>query len=327
MTEKLKKYKWIFQLAISISVAIYVYNKVDFNSLILSFKELPWFLLLIIPIVGLLQFYVTTIMQLKLFSIYSTDISKTRTFRENFVAAFYGMALPGLVGSDLYLVNYFGKKVNSYFNAFIGIFFLRILGLIVFITFITLSFFFLNKSTYQLIRGFNLDIKISIVFVLMASIVILIIGYFTIRFYFKTAYKKVLAKLNPLINLIKIEKNKVFLIIFQIVLYYIVAIGGRAWIAKICGIDIPIIELSALIMIVNLLIMLPVSYIGIGVREGGYIGLLVLLNIEKSKAVLFSIMDFSITIFVFTIGALISLIWTLLRKKSPVLCVFDRERI
>jgi len=75
-----------------------------------------------------------------------------------------------------------------------------------------------------------------------------------------------------------------------------------------------IAELSALIMIVNLLIMLPISYSGIGIREGGYIGLLVLLNIDKNKAILFSMMDFSIAIFVVSIGSFMTLANILLKK-------------
>jgi uncharacterized membrane protein YbhN (UPF0104 family) len=176
MKEKIRKYRWIFQLLISGVLVINIYNKVDFKALIASFHVLPWYVVLIIPIIGLLQVFITTITQLKLFSIYSAEIGKARTFKENYVAAFYGMAVPGLIGSDLYLSHYFGKKINSYFNALTGILFLRIIGLIVFIVSITISFLFLNKSTYQLLSGFDLDINSSILYVLIALAVISILA-------------------------------------------------------------------------------------------------------------------------------------------------------
>jgi glycosyltransferase 2 family protein len=315
MKEKIKKYKRLFQLIISLALATYIYSRIDYKSFRDSFEMLPWYILLIVPVIGLVQIYVTTIIQIKLFSTYSTSIGKAKTFEKNFVAAFVGMAVPGLIGSDLYLVNYFGKKINSYFIAFTGIFFLRIIGLMVFITLIIISFFFLNKTTYQLISNFDLDFKKSIITIVLALIFVSIIGLLGFRKYFRKYYIKFISKLNPLLDLIKIERSKIFLIIFQIIIYYIVAIGGRALLAKIAGIELSVAELSALIMIVNVLIMLPISYNGIGVREGGYIGLLVLLNIDKNKAILFSMMDFSIAIFVISIGSLITLISLLIKKR------------
>lgn len=314
MKEKIKKYKRLFQLIISLALATYIYSRIDFKSLRDSFEMLPWYIVLIVPVIGLVQMYVTTIIQIKLFSIYSTSIGKAKTFEKNFVAAFFGMAVPGLIGSDLYLVNYFGKKINSYFNAITGIFFLRIIGLMVFITLIIISLFFLNKTTYQLIRNFDLDFKKSIITIVLALIFVSIIGFFGFRKFFRKNYIKIISKLNPLLDLIKTERSKIFLIIFQIIIYYIMAIGGRALLAKIAGIELSIAELSALIMIVNLLIMLPISYSGIGIREGGYIGLLVLLNIDKNKAILFSMMDFSIAIFVVSIGSFMTLANILLKK-------------
>jgi uncharacterized membrane protein YbhN (UPF0104 family) len=315
MKEKIKKYKRLFQLIISLALATYIYSRIDYKSFRDSFEMLPWYILLIVPVIGLVQIYITTIIQIKLFSIYSTRISKAKTFEKNFVAAFVGMAVPGLIGSDLYLVNYFGKKINSYFNAFTGIFFLRIIGLVVFVTLIIISFFFLNKTTYQLISNLNLDFKKSIIIIALALVFVSIIALLGFRKFFRKYYVKIFTKLSPLLGLIKIERGKIFLIIFQIIIYYLVAIGGRALLAKIAGIELSVAELSVLIMIVNVLIMLPISYNGIGVREGGYIGLLVLLNIDKNKAILFSMMDFSITIFVISIGSLITLISLLIKKR------------
>ncbi|NVO21387.1 MAG: flippase-like domain-containing protein [Bacteroidetes bacterium] len=318
MKETIKKYKWVFQLVVSICLAIYIYKRIDYSSFSASFKVLPWYIVVIVPIIGLLQVYITTLTQIKLFSIYTNDISKMPTFKNNFVAAFYGMAVPGLIGSDLFLVNYFGKKINSYFNALTGIFFLRVIGLIVFVTLIFISFFFLNSTTYAIISKFDFNLKQSVILGGLIAISVSVVVFFIFRKFFLRYYGILKQKLLPLIDLIRLEKGKTFLILALIFVYYLVAIGGRALLAKMAGIQLSIVELSALIMIVNLLIMLPISYSGIGIREGGYISLLVLLNIDKSKAVLFSIMDFSITIFVYSVGSAIALFWLLLKRRKTI---------
>lgn len=308
MIDLFKKYRWLIQIFISVVLVFFIYKKNDFRLLLFSISNLSWYILFIIFFIGLLQIFIVSIIQQNLFRIYSSELKLKTTFRENFIASFYGLVLPGMIGNDLYMVNYFGRQINSYFNSFAGIALLRVIGLLIFFSSIVVSLFYINENTIQIIRGLDLIIKKPVIYI---GMLMTIVGV-TLIIIFRKRIEKLLIKIKfkaiDLLVVFRLNKKSNFKIVLLIFLYYVIAMGGRTLLAKDTGIDIPFPELIAMILIVNFLIMLPVSYSGVGIREAGYIGFLMMFDIDKNKAVLFSIMDFSITIFVFSVGAVITLV-------------------
>ena len=107
----------------------------------------------------------------------------------------------------------------------------------------------------------------------------------------------------------KIKKNAIALAIITQLLSYIVSISACYLIALSLGLFIPFWYLFLINAFISLLVVLPISILGIGTREAGYIFFLAFVGISSNVAVLFS---------------LLILVWSVLRA-FPGAIVFLKE--
>lgn len=98
------------------------------------------------------------------------------------------------------------------------------------------------------------------------------------------------------------SKRMIFRIILFTILFYIISIGGRFTLGIMLDIPIQGLKLAMIIMLVNFIIILPVTISGIGLREASYIGLMGLFGVSQSEALLMAFFDFLISISGVTIG-------------------------
>ena len=98
-----------------------------------------------------------------------------------------------------------------------------------------------------------------------------------------------------------------FIILFTL-LFYLISVGSRLFLGLSIGINLPPIQLGGIILLVNFLILVPITISGIGVRETGYVMLLGLAGIKPEQALLLSFLDFMISISGVLIGGGI-LLW------------------
>ncbi len=86
--------------------------------------------------------------------------------------------------------------------------------------------------------------------------------------------------------------------------------------AKAANITAPLGVFVWLYAIIYVLAKLPISVANLGVREVTLVGLLALYGVEKSQALLMSMILFSAVIFMAVIGAIYQLFWAVTAKKS-----------
>lgn len=230
----------------------------------------------------------------------------------NFIAVFYSLFLPGQVSGDIVkgiklntegiplppvITSIAADKLSSLFTLLvIGIFGipfytqdLRILcvflGLL--LIFFVFAFIILNKEALFLFEKHAKEIFIS-------SKLILIRRY-----------------LGPLWNSFKTYRDYPFFIVYTLVLsfiFHLMVIGVTYLVSKGIGIDISFLEWMFIMAIVSVIQMLPISFAGIGVREGSYLFFLTHKSVINEQAVSLSLIVFGITLLMGITGGVLEMI-------------------
>jgi uncharacterized membrane protein YbhN (UPF0104 family) len=117
---------------------------------------------------------------------------------------------------------------------------------------------------------------------------------------------KVLKLLEHLANYSNAHQ-KLLVSIFIGIIFQATVVAIAFLFARALGIDIGFLDLSWIMGLISLLVFLPISISGIGVRELGFVGVLRLFEIDISTALTLSLLVFSLQIVGAAIGALFEL--------------------
>lgn len=244
---------------------------------------------------------INSFIQFNLFLIYDYKFKFSKLLINNFISAMYLLAIPGFFAPDFYLGYIYGKEVNKYSRVISALFINRIIGFIKFFLFASIAIVIMGSSMFRML-DLNLG-SVNLLYVFLFVVVGLLL-FFIIKFFFRKKIIFFLNKSKQILHETKKGKGKILTAFVLKLLFNIVGISGRIAIGLLLGIDIPIYELASIIVILNFLIALPISFNGIGVREIGYIGLLTLYGVPSNIALSFALCEFGITLSVAIIGAI-----------------------
>lgn len=310
LTSRLNNKLWIFlKLGISILLLVYAVSVIDFQKLKQSISILDFKILFLAIIFGLIQVLINSITQQRFFYILGEKLFFWKNYSHNLIGSFYGFLLPSTVGSDLYFTNYFSKEFTSLKKAMVGVVFIRLAGLLMFFVFIIFFALTIRTSLAGVLIKENYEKVISIVLV-----IILFAGI--LYFLFRKRLNSHLADIFELTKKVFNNKKELSAVLFLIFLWNLFSISGRIYFARSIGIDLNIFSMAFTILLVNFILMLPISLSGIGLREISYIGLLGLSGIPSEKAFLLSLIDFSILISGVIVGSSILLIKSIKNARN-----------
>ncbi len=296
-----KKY---IKLGISLILFLFVIHQIDFEAIKSNFKNINLFIILIIPIFTISSVLMDALRKINLFRIFKFQIGFNQVVIVLLKGSFYGFFMPSIVGADAYFVLVFGKKLKSYTKVFSGLFFIKFFGLFIYtlvcLLFLPLIFDKINDK----IKFSFLNINQVSIYTLIFLVLIIII-YFIIKKRFYLILQPFILKFKEIKEEILSNHQNILFIIIYTFLFYFNSIIGRVLIGYFLGIQLPFINLLSIILIVNLIIMLPVTISGIGVREISYISILGLFGIRPDVAILMSFFDFLISISGVLIGGVI----------------------
>ena len=280
-----------------------IFYKVDLGSLYDKLSLLPGYIFFILCLLVCLQFFVNVFIKNTMFSIFGFREKIFLLYKKIFKGAFYGMFMPSVVGGDAYYTYHFGKKFNCFSKILAGIFLVKLIGISVFFLFSFIVVLFYKDT---ILANFTINgAEVKNLFLVMIFVIFGLILFFTF-FYkkFYSQYKRVTEKVNLIKNDIVNNRGKLLSITAFTMLFYIISIGGRVILGEIIGIDLPFFQLAGIVMIVNFLILIPVSINGVGVREGSYVTLMGFFGIDSITALTMSFLDFSITLISVFIGGI-----------------------
>lgn len=292
--------KYSFKATISIILLGYLFNRYDIINIFRDIFKLGWYPVLLVFFTLIMQQLCNAFIKKNMLSIYNFKMNYLEILRILFIGNLYGSVLPSMIGGDAYYIYCFGKSFKDIPRITSGIILIKIIGITVFLI-IGLIFILSYYSFFlNLINNLNYEITGNIFF-----LSILILSLVLIFLLLKKYSIKIRVALESL-SLIIVEIKRAYLVLLKIVVFSIVfyffSIGGRTLIAKAIGIDLNISIIAFLIILINLIILLPISISGIGIREMLYVFLFSKLGVSNEVALALGILDFSITTTSWIIG-------------------------
>ena len=270
----IKKYIPYF---VSLGLVIYIFSFVDIENfkLISNYNYLYliiilWFISQILTSLRIYLLVQNSLMQVNYYSILKCI----------FLGHSINIIAPGESGTDISLFLYLKK-----FFKYIEILSMLLLDRII-ITFSTVFIAIIGIQFFDLSQIFNINYKYITIFIFFIFFLFLCISFIILRFqhliqkfihFYREIKKFFLKKYSLLLPIFLIGLSNRLIYIFWV--YFI---------AKSIGLDINIMYLFIIIPIVLIISTIPISVMGIGIREGSYVGLLVLGGYSLNDSVLFS---------------------------------------
>lgn len=286
------------QLLFSVVIFYVIYSKITRDSKIELWNLFTIPVLLIVFITGALQVSLNAIVQHRLLAMYKLTFPFLSVLKNNFISVMYLLLIPGSFAPDFYLGYMYGKEKQSYARVISALFINRIVGLFLFVGFALLAFAFIGPRIAKIMKlddSSNFLTGVGVLFLLIVVSALLI--------------KKFAGHLIEKIKVIALEtrqnKDILFKTVFFKFLFNLVGLVGRIALGLAIGIPLPVLEFACIILILNLLISMPISINGIGVREAGYVGLMVIFGVPADKALLFAFAEFTIILSSSLIGLFI----------------------
>lgn len=325
--KKLKKKNVIFliKVIISSSLLAFIINKINWHEVFINLKNASVSLLILVFILGLLERIELTYKWNILIKARGLVVSFWKLFSINLIGGFWGLFLPSSLGTDVvrgyYLIKNNSEKAISVSSVFVD----RILGM----------FSLLLFAFFSVIFAQNLISEINITWYIISILIIVSSGFYFFQkestaMAFKKLFKKI--KINFIAdNLVKLHSSilvyknfpkavlysffvTLFVQLTRVLMYYFLSLAYN--------VHVPIIYFFLFIPIIMLVIMIPVSIGGLGVREGTFVAFFSLVGMSVNDAVLISFTNSIINNLTTMIGGLVYLFYKpdnkKVEKKTPI---------
>jgi glycosyltransferase 2 family protein len=289
--------RWSFWLKVLLSIALLgiVVYLVDFRKAVDTLVNLnPWYLL---PYAAL-YFFDRALMAYKwniLLVVLKVQVPFLILFRSCSVAPLVGMVLPATIGGDAFRVYSLARHKISAQSVLASIIVERIIGFTASLLLAAISLglvFYLMRDQWTHLAGLG-----WLLLLLMTSTVVALLALQGLR---RGWVRSLTARFSkyPLVNKLyafwarfwefRNHKGALGVVFGWTFLEQLVPVGWNFLLVKALHIDVSFLELVAVIPLIILAIRLPISFEGIGVQEGLYVGLLALVGIPPAQALILS---------------------------------------
>lgn len=310
-----KRLKFVIRLGISCLLVGYLAVKVDWALILLALKQIDLPLYATSTLLALVSSFFLACKYYLL--IRGTSISRSipSLIKINFISRFYALFLPSAIGPEA--VRWFKVTRNQKGRAFFlaVTVFERLIFLFVLLLFgITPLFFYSSHAEIVTLR-----IRILPAVIVSLSFICLSITYYispTVRSFLNSIIDRTLSwrwKQPDIASFLrnfslKNSKPSLYAYIFGLSLIWQIFFLGRLFILfKSAAIPLSFMDVAWMGSLVLLLQVLPISFAGIGVREGAYAYLFTVFNLPPEKGVLVGILFFSQMLLMSLIGGILEL--------------------
>ena len=281
----------VIKSIVSISLLTYIISKIDWNEVVNNLKGANFLLLSLVFLLYIVEQIEITYKWRILIGARGINISLFRLVIINSIGSFWGLFLPSSVGTDVVRGYYLTKSNSEKSISVSSVFVDRILSMFSILLF---GVIFILISG-DLISKFNIRI-----YIIPLSICIVILFYFFqkektatfIKEKFKSAkYKKffdLISKLHFSILEYKKYPKALILSFFFSLLVQVTRVMIYYFVTMAFNISVPIIYFFIFIPIIMLVLMVPITIGGFGVREGTFITFFSLAGMSINQAVTIS---------------------------------------
>lgn len=293
------RFKFFFKIVVSALLLFLILRLVDFDKIVLELNSVPISILILV----FAGYAFGQIVSAYKWWLISNSYFPEKTFQNALTSYFMGMLINifglGIVGGDFARAAIFSSNRTKLVEALGTVAADRIHGflMLVSIGFISILIFGLDSS----VAHFDL-------------ILLALVGLFIFSWFFAPKIIDSISRFSPKINeqfkrlfssfpknktvLLKISSISILFHCFQIFLHYIII--------KSFGVEIPFSYLLCTIPLINIFSSLPISWMGLGIREVGYVFFLTPIFLNKETAIALGAIWFLANIFASVLGGLIA---------------------
>jgi len=306
-----KKYLLLGKIIISALLIFYIVNKVDIKQVLLSFKSINIFWLAIAFFVHILDYPISTFRWKLLLDAQGIRLPYRHLLGSYFVGAFFSTFLPTGIGGDVIRAYDSIRWSKTTIKPIMVIFVERLSGLFVLMTIAASILLFsgleIKKSSYL--------IWICVVFFVLLAFMLLIFLWSPATRISKKIFnlpvlkifKKSINEIYEAVSLFRYKAKYIGWVLLVATLLQFVVVLHYYLIGLSLGIPVPLIFYFLIIPIISLLLTLPISISGIGVRENVYVIFFGAYGVLNAPALALAWISFSFVIISGMIGAVIYL--------------------
>ena len=300
----------ILKATISVCLIVFILLKIDLKNLSQVLFSVKWFLFLLSFLLLLFQQVVIAYSWNLVLKAQGNHISFDKIIQIHFIGNFLGTFLPSSIGMDVIRAYSLSKHVpkGKGVDAASSMFILRMIGFLMLFALalvISLSMydFFKDKSIIWTVGGMFLSFVLGIGIMVNSQTKKIIEKILDIlrakaikdklhRFYHAVmdaaVYRKVMFRIIML---------SLFTQIIGIIIFYTAGLS--------LNISVPIIYYFLYIPVIQVIVLLPISIAGIGVREGAFVYFFTQLGVSRTQAFSLSLVVFSLSLCLAFIGGII----------------------
>ena len=321
--------KFLIRILITTGLLVWVFSQIDLGQFRQAVKTARWQLLIAVWVLTVIFFWIRSIKMQLILKKQDCKVGIATIFRASTVTSLYSMILPGILstGAKWYILKkYSGKGSNvlssMVYNQLLTMFIMIVFGLAALM--ITNPVLLLktdanNRWLLPLICGIFLTIIIVIILLLLNSRTGGKINN-GFGFLLKSFPLKIRQKGREILDQIstfqaagagfhlKIASITTIDTLIGGVIVYILS-------ARAANVTAPVGVLVWICAAICVLGRIPISMANLGVREVTLVGLLGIYGVEKSQALLMSMIIFSSLVFMAVIGAMYQMSWAVGSKK------------
>ena len=297
------------KVVVSISIIFIVLNSINLKEAQSTIKNANLYLLFLSILMPLLIILIITFKWDILLKTKNLRVSKWKLFRINIISHFWGLFLPSSLSIDIMRGYYLAKNGSGKKISASVIIIDRILGILSILTTAIIGLIF-ARSTFS---EFNIYLYILVIFVPTITILAILFSNLPIKLLNLVSsekYSDIFAKIKKtllILNEFKQFPKALFYTYSLSVLVQLVRIINAFIISEAYSTGISITYFIVLVPIIMIIVMIPVSVGGIGVREGGFVAFFTLVGLSAEHGALISATSSLVMTIVALIGGIVFL--------------------
>ncbi len=331
MTTRTKQLtKLLARFLITIGLLLWVFSQIDLEQFQQTTKTARWQFLIAVWALNIVYFWINSIKLQLILKKQECKVNIATIFGASAVTSLYGMIVPGLLSTGVKW--YILKKGTGKGSNVLSSMFYNQLSIMVVVTAFGLIALMITNPTSLLLTNAKKQWLLPVVCGILLAAIILVSLLLLNSQTGSRVIKALMLMLKSLPTKIRRKGQEILMQIatfqtagarFHLTIASMTIIAGPGvgvliyiLSAKAANISAPVVVLIWLYAIVYLLGRIPISVANLGVREVTLVGFLTVYGVEKSAALLMSMILFSTSIFMAIIGAMYQLSWAVNAKKS-----------
>jgi len=309
MTDRTKQLAKLFiRILITTGLLLWVFSKIDLEQFRQTVKTARWWFLFAVWVLVVIIFWINSIKMQLILKKQDCNVSIATLFGVSAITLFYSMIIPGILSTGVKW--YILKKDTGKSSSVLSSMLYNQMTIIVIMTVFGLAALMITNPASLLMADTNNHWLLPAVCgILMAAVILIsllllnsrtggkIINAFGLLQNVGGRFHLTIASITIIANLIG-----------GVLIYFLSA--------KAANITAPVGVFVWLCAVIYVLGRIPISVANLGVREFTIVGLLAIYGVEKSQALLMSMILFSTVILMAAIGAIYQIFWTVSEKKS-----------